>query len=247
MCPLIVGALAPSVIDVNAAVENMMVMFSTIKELRKDTEVGWKKLATPLEQVIEANNASNVGLKKRDVQLARREDIMDGRVSANRVKVDELCAQVMLAILDTFSQVSTSVSQINNLEVELTILRAQVESNKRGLCRCRQRATSKLSYAEEMDQRQDASSPLPPPSSPPTDWSYRTPLVEEVTQLVLVPKEVQLPSPTSSKEVAVPVPPPHATSPGRVVSGQHCWTCCKVDSFQGSGASSRFFWRSSGL
>ena len=124
MCPLIVGALAPSVIDVNAAVENMMVMFSTIKELRKDTKVGWKKLATPLEQVIEANNASNVGLKKRDVQLARREDIMDGRVSANRVKVDELHAQVMLAILDAFSQVLTSVSQINNLEVKLTILRA---------------------------------------------------------------------------------------------------------------------------
>ena len=34
-------------------------------------------MAVPLDQVIEANNASNVGLKKRDVQLARREDIMD--------------------------------------------------------------------------------------------------------------------------------------------------------------------------
>ena len=41
-----------------------------------------------------ANNASNVGLKKRDVQLARREDIMDGRVCANRVKIDELSAKV---------------------------------------------------------------------------------------------------------------------------------------------------------
>ena len=88
------------VINVDAAVENTMVMFSAIEELRKDTEEGWKKLATPLEQVIEANNASNIGLKKRDVQLARREDIMDGRVSANRVKVDKLWLQVTLAILD---------------------------------------------------------------------------------------------------------------------------------------------------
>ena len=50
--------------------------------------------------VIEANNASNVGLKKRDVQLARREVIMDGRVCANRVKINELNAKVALAILD---------------------------------------------------------------------------------------------------------------------------------------------------
>ena len=54
---------------------------------------------SPLDQVIEANNASNVGLKKRDVQLARREDIMDRRVCANRVKIDELTAKVTLAIL----------------------------------------------------------------------------------------------------------------------------------------------------
>ena len=88
------------VIDVDASVENTMVVFSAIEELRKDTEDGWKKLAVPLDQVIEANNASNVGLKKRDVQLARREDIMDGRVCANRVKIDELSAKVALAILD---------------------------------------------------------------------------------------------------------------------------------------------------
>ena len=62
-------------IDVDASVENTMVIFSAIEELRKDTEEGWKKLAVPLDQVIEANNASNVGLKKRDVQLARREEI----------------------------------------------------------------------------------------------------------------------------------------------------------------------------
>ena len=77
-----------------------MVVFSAIEELRKDTEEGWKKLAVPLDQVIEANNASNVGLKKRDVQLARREDIMDGRVCANRVKIDELNVKVTLGILD---------------------------------------------------------------------------------------------------------------------------------------------------
>ena len=82
------------VINVDAAAENAMVVFSAIEELRKDTEEGWKKLAVPLDQVIETNNASNVGLKKRDVQLARREDIMDGRVCANRVKIDKLNAKV---------------------------------------------------------------------------------------------------------------------------------------------------------
>ena len=82
------------VIDVDAAVKNTMVIFLAIEELRKDTEDGWKKLAVPLDQVIEANNASHVNLKKRDVQLARREDIMDGRVCANWVKIDELSAKV---------------------------------------------------------------------------------------------------------------------------------------------------------
>ena len=71
-----------------------MVIFSAIEELRKDTEDGWKKLATPLEQVIGANNLTTQGLRKRDVQLSRREDIMDGRVCANRVKIDELSAKV---------------------------------------------------------------------------------------------------------------------------------------------------------
>ena len=84
----------PKVINVDAAVENTMVVFSAIEELRKDTEEGWKKLAVPLDQVIEANNTSNVGLKKRDMQLARWEDIMDGQVCANWVKIDELCAKV---------------------------------------------------------------------------------------------------------------------------------------------------------
>ena len=82
----------------------------------------------------------------------------------------------------------------------MTILWAQVESSERGLCRCGQRATSELSYAEEMDQRQDASSPTPP-SLPPTDGLYQTPVTESVTRLVPVPEDVQLPSPTSSEEV----------------------------------------------
>ena len=82
------------VINVNAAAENTMVVFEAIESLRKDTEDGWKKLAAPLEQVIGANNLTTKGLKKRDVQLSRREDIMDGRVCANRVKIDELSAKV---------------------------------------------------------------------------------------------------------------------------------------------------------
>ena len=90
----------PEVIDIDAATENAMVIFSALEELRKDTEEGWKKLVVPLDQVIEANNASNMGLKKRDMQLARWEDIMDGWVCANRVKIDELCAKVTLVILD---------------------------------------------------------------------------------------------------------------------------------------------------
>ena len=93
-------AVPREVIDVDAAAENTMVVFSAIEELRKDTEDSWKKLAVPLDQVIEANNTSNIGLKKRDVLLARWEDIMDGRVCANRVKIDELRTKVTLAILD---------------------------------------------------------------------------------------------------------------------------------------------------
>ena len=128
----------------------------------------------------------------------------------------------------------------------MTILQAQVESNERGLCRCGQRATSELSYAEEMDQRQDASLPSPP-SLPPTNGSYQTPVMESVTRLIPVPEEVQLPSPTSSKEEPIPIPPPRATTPGREVSGQRCWTRRKFDKTPGAGASGRFFWRASGL
>ena len=128
----------------------------------------------------------------------------------------------------------------------MTILRAQVESNERGMCRCGRWATSELSYAEEMDQGLDNSSPTPL-SSPPTDGSYQTPVTESVTRLVPVPEDVQLPSPTSSEEAPLPIPPPRATTPGREVSGQRCWTRHKFDKTPGAGASGRFFWRSSGL
>ena len=128
----------------------------------------------------------------------------------------------------------------------MTILRAQVEANERGLCRCGQRATSELSYAEEMDQRQDASSPSPP-SSPPTDGSYQTPVTEEVTCLIPVPEDIQLPSPTTSEEEVIPVPPPRATTLGHEVSGQQCWTHHKFDKTPGAGASGRLFWHASGL
>ena len=121
-----------------------------------------------------------------------------------------------------------------------------MEANEKGLCHCGRRATSELSYAEEMDQRQDASSPSPP-SSPPTDGSYQTPVMESVTRLVPVPEDVQLPSPTSSSEEAIPIPPPCATTLDREVSGQRCWTHRKFDKAPGAGASRRFFWRASGL
>ena len=52
-------AKGPKVINVDATAENVMVVFSAIEELRKDTKEGWKKLVVPLDQVIEANNASN--------------------------------------------------------------------------------------------------------------------------------------------------------------------------------------------
>ena len=129
----------------------------------------------------------------------------------------------------------------------MTILRAQGDTNQWGLCHCGQRATLELSYAEEMDQCEDASSPSVPLSSPPADNSYWTPPVEEVMQLVPVLEDVQMPSLTSSEEEAIPVPPLCASTLGRVVSGQCCWSRHKVDPAPGSGASERLFWRASGL
>ena len=98
MCAL-EKALAKEVIDVDAASENTVHIYSAIEELRRETEDSWKKLAVPLEQVIEANNTSNRHLKQRDVDLTAREDVMDGRVARNRVQVNELQTKVTLAIL----------------------------------------------------------------------------------------------------------------------------------------------------
>ena len=128
----------------------------------------------------------------------------------------------------------------------MTILWAQAEASEWGLCRCGQWATSELSYTEEMDQHQDASSPMPP-SSPPMDQSYGTPPVESVSQLIPVPEDVQLPCPTLSEVAPIPIPPPHASTLGRVVSGQRCWTRHKVDLAPGTGASGCLFWHFSGL
>ena len=86
-------------IDVNAASENAIHTYSAIEELRQEMEDSWKKLAVPLEQVIEANNASNRHLKQRDVDLSVWEDIMDGRVAHNHVPANELQVKVHLESL----------------------------------------------------------------------------------------------------------------------------------------------------
>lgn len=86
----------------DAASENAVHIYLAIEELRWETEDGWKKLAVPLHQVIEANNASNRHLKQRDVDLATREEIMDGRVACNCVQVNELQAKVRLESLTRF-------------------------------------------------------------------------------------------------------------------------------------------------
>ena len=74
--------------------EDTVHIYSAIEELCQETEDGWKKLAVPLDQVIEANNTSNHHLKQRDIDLTTREDIMDGRVARNRVQVNELQTKV---------------------------------------------------------------------------------------------------------------------------------------------------------
>ncbi|HEX3640834.1 MAG TPA: hypothetical protein VHV10_06050 [Ktedonobacteraceae bacterium] len=81
-------------INVDAASEKAVMIYSAIESLQKDTKEAWGKLAVPLEQVISANNLTTKGLKERDMMLTHREDIMDGHMSLNRVKIDELQAKV---------------------------------------------------------------------------------------------------------------------------------------------------------
>lgn len=80
--------------DVDAAEAHMVDVYSKIEALRAECEVAWNKTARPLEQVIQQGNLTVKGLRDRDVQLTKREDIMDGRVCANRVKIGELQAKV---------------------------------------------------------------------------------------------------------------------------------------------------------
>ena len=93
-----------------------------------------------------------------------------------------------------------------DLEAKVLILEAQARLTDRRCC-CGERATLELSYAEEEAHQQNtspASSSLElPPSSPPTDQSYQTPPVGQVTVLVPVPEDVQLPLPRSSKDKIV--------------------------------------------
>ena len=87
---------------------------------------------------------------------------------------------------------------------------------------------------EQQNTSPVSSSSGTPPSSPPTDQSYQTPLVEQVTVLVPVPEDVQLPSPNTLEEEVVRVPPPRAPTLGHRVGGQRCWTRRKTDT-EGKG------------
>ena len=84
------------VINIDAQFDNFVQVYQTIKDLRKEVEEGWVKLATPLEQVIQVHNTMEKGLYKRDRQLTQCEDIMDGRVAANCVKIQELNTKVLV-------------------------------------------------------------------------------------------------------------------------------------------------------
>ena len=137
----------------------------------------------------------------------------------------------------------------------MEILKAQVLSHEGRLCKCGQpdRAESVLSYADEPDR--GASEALPP-SSPSTDQSFQS-SIEDSSILVRVPEEsmgevvdVGLPSPSSSDPM--PVPPPRASTPGRIVSGQRCKTRRRTNQnrffpLKGAGASGRLFRNSSGI
>jgi hypothetical protein len=68
----------PEVINVDAAETNAVAVYSKIEELQTECEFAWGKVARPLEQLIRENNLMVKGLKERDMQLAKREDIMDG-------------------------------------------------------------------------------------------------------------------------------------------------------------------------
>ena len=137
------------------------------------------------------------------------------------------------------------------------MLEVHCDALKKGLCHCGQCATSELSYIEGADQRASPtvklslvsirSSSFLPSDSLRTNTSYQSPVISQVTTLVPIPEEVQLPSPTTSEDEIIHVLPPRAIGAMPQVSGQQCWTRPKTDCSGGVGASSRFFWRSSRL
>ena len=55
----------------DAAEANAVSVYSKIEELRAECEVAWQKTARPLEQLIKENNLTVLGLKERDIQLAK--------------------------------------------------------------------------------------------------------------------------------------------------------------------------------
>ena len=117
----------------------------------------------------------------------------------------------------------------------MVLLEAKCESLRK-CCRCGEQATSELFYAKDLATHEGASSPTPL-SLLDMDMSFQTLPAKVVTALVPIPEEVQLPSPLASEGAPLPVPPPQATTPGRLVSGQHCWTACKAEHSKGPGAS----------
>ena len=120
--------------------------------------------------------------------------------------------------------------QVAWLEVKVTMLEAHCEALEKGLCCCWQCATPELSYAKEVDQHASPATELSPVSirslsyllsnSLRTNTSYQPPVISQVATLVPILEEVQLPSPTTSEDKIVQIPPPRAVGTLPPVSGQ---------------------------
>ena len=76
-------AVPKEVIDIDALSEQAMQMYLALEGLRQETKDAWQKLAKLLAEVIEVNNKLGIRIKK--AVMSQREEIMDGRVAANRV------------------------------------------------------------------------------------------------------------------------------------------------------------------
>ena len=87
-------------IDVDILSDQAIQMYLALEELRKETKEAWQKLARPLSEVIKANNDLGIQIKKKETATSQQEDIMDSRVAANWVKVQELQVKVCLVFLD---------------------------------------------------------------------------------------------------------------------------------------------------